>query len=252
MEKKLKSAFGQIHAEDSLKSKTKAYIYEKTNGYVRKTRVDFNRAVMSMACLLTAVIGIFAYFSYTIPVAAISIDINPSIELEINRYDKVINVKGYNDDGIRLAEELDVRNMDYSSAINAVMENQTVISCLSHDNVLEITISGDSEKTNKKMQYCISDKTNVAQKDIYCYGNKDDIQAAHSAGLSVGKYRAFLELKEKDPDITTEDVRGLTMREIRDMAKNDSSDNADDCSGGGKHHGNGNGHGKGQSKANRQ
>lgn len=251
MENKFKSAFGQIHAEDALKSKTKAFIYEKTNGYDRKKRVNFQRAVMSMACLLIAVVGIFGYFSYTIPVVAISIDINPSIELEINRYDKVIDVKGYNDDGIRLAGELDIQNMDYSSAINAVMENQTVVSCLNDNNVLEITISGNSEKAKEKMQSCISDKTNVEQKYIHCYGNKDDIEAAHSAGLSVGKYRAYLELKEENPDITPEDVSGLTMREIRDITKDESSDNADDCSGVGQQHGNGNGHGNGQGNGKR-
>lgn len=251
MENKFKSAFGRVHAEDSLKSGTKAFIYEKTNGYSRKKKVNFQRAVMSMACLLIAVVGIFGYFSYTIPVAAISIDINPSIELEINRYDKVIDVKGYNDDGIRLAEELDVRNMDYSAAINAIMENQTVVSCLNDDNVLEITISGNSEKNKKKIQSCISDKTKVASNNIHCYGNKDDIEAAHSSGLSVGKYRAYLELKEENPDIKPEDVSRLTMREIRDMAKNELSDNSDDCSGVGQQHGDGNGHGNGQGNGKR-
>ena len=36
---------------------------------------------------------------------------------------------------------------------------------------------------------------------------------AHKAGLSVGKYRAFLELKAKKPEITPEEVQGLTMRQ---------------------------------------
>ncbi len=252
MENKFKSAFGQVHAEDSLKSETKAFIYKKTNGYSIKKRVNFQRAVMSVTCLFIAVVGILGYFSYNIPVTAISIDINPSIELEINRYDKVIDIKGYNDDGIRLAEELDVRNMDYADAVNAVMENQTVVSCLNDNNVLEITISGSSEKVKEKMQSCILDKTSVASKNIHCYGNKDDIESAHSAGLSVGKYHAYLELKEENPDIKPEDVSGLTMREIRDMIKDESSDNADNCFEVGQHHGNGNGQcGKGKGNGNR-
>lgn len=109
----------------------------------------------------------------------------------------------------------------------------------------------NSEKNKKKIQSCISDKTKVASNNIYCYGNKDDIEAAHSSGLSIGKYRAYLGLKEKKPDIKPEDVSRLTMREIRDMAKNKSSDNADDCSGVEQQHGNGNGHGNGQGNGNR-
>ena len=34
------------------------------------------------------------------------------------------------------------------------------------------------------------------------------------AGLSCGKYRAFLELQRLDPDATVEEVRGMTMGEL--------------------------------------
>lgn len=50
-----------------------------------------------------------------------------------------------------------------------------------------------------------------------CAGNSDEVAAAHSLGLSYGKYKVFLELQALDPDITIEDIRGLTMRQIRDM-----------------------------------
>ena len=35
--------------------------------------------------------------------------------------------------------------------------------------------------------------------------------------LSLGKYRAYLELKALDPAVTPDDIRDLSMREIRDL-----------------------------------
>ena len=51
-------------------------------------------------------------------------------------------------------------------------------------------------------------------------GNFDDVKEAHSVGLSFGKYRAFLELQKVNPDITIDDVKGLTMRQVRDLINN--------------------------------
>ena len=42
------------------------------------------------------------------------------------------------------------------------------------------------------------------------------MEAAHEAGLSYGKYQAFLALQALDPSVTAEEVQGMTMRELRD------------------------------------
>lgn len=234
MNNKIKSAFDQIHAEDSLKAKTKAYIYERSNCYGRRKAAKVMRFSVAVVCFFAVMLGVGGYFSYTTPVAAISIDINPSVELKINMYDKVIDVRGYNEDGIKLSNELDIQYMNYSEAINAVLANEMVAACLSDDNLLEITVAADSQKVSEKMQRCISSNTDVPSEHIFCYGNQEDIAKAHSAGLSFGKYRAFLELQEINPDITVEDIKGCTMREIRDMINGEEIDSTEHRPGYGK------------------
>ena len=64
---------------------------------------------------------------------------------------------------------------------------------------------------------------------------------AHEAGVSFGKYRAYLKLKEIDPSVTLDDVRDLTMREIynridaysgnQKKAENDSETTSSEASG---------------------
>ena len=48
------------------------------------------------------------------------------------------------------------------------------------------------------------------------------VTGAHKEGLSYGKYRAFLELQKLEPGITPEEIRGMSMREIRERISAES------------------------------
>lgn len=63
--------------------------------------------------------GSWLYFT---PTAAISIDINPSIELEVNRFGRVLSVTGYNDDGRVLADSLPIKHLGYADAAEQVQD----------------------------------------------------------------------------------------------------------------------------------
>lgn len=53
----------------------------------------------------------------------------------------------------------------------------------------------------------------------------------HDAGVSFGKYRAYLILHDLDPSISLDDIRSMTMREIYDLIDsydgNQGTENAD-------------------------
>ena len=107
MNDKFKEIFGQIRAEEELKNRTRLFLAGKTRGYARagaeKRRPVY--AVYAAACLLCMLLG--GRWLYFTPIAEISIDINPSIELRVNRFDQVISVDGLNGDGQALAQGLD-------------------------------------------------------------------------------------------------------------------------------------------------
>lgn len=150
------------------------------------------------------------------PVAAIGVDVNPSIELAVNIFDRVVGVTGYNEDGVRLAEELGVQNMRYLDAIEEVLSSQPVASCLQRGMTLELTVACASQEKAQAMQSLIADNTGIPSQQIYCC-NQEEAQQAHEAGLSLGKYRVLLQLQEVDPDVDVQAVRGLTMRELREL-----------------------------------
>lgn len=173
---------------------------------------------------------------YFIPTVKISIDINPSMELGVNRFDRIVSVEGYNDDGKNLADELDIKFMDYKEAVDRIMENREVEALLSRNEIMTISVAGKNEVQSTEILSNIESCTE-AQKNTHCYyASSEEVEQAHEAGLSHGRYRAFLELRELDSDITAEELQNMSMREIWDMIEELSGNESDSFSGaGGKH-----------------
>ena len=141
MRDKITQAFDQVHAEETLKASTREYIRRRTRGYTRARQLPgYLRLVPVAACLVLAVLaGNWLYFT---PTVEISIDINPSIELGVNRFDRVVTAIGYNADGQALLDTLEVQNLDYNDAVEQIINSDTVASLLSGDGIMTIGVIG--------------------------------------------------------------------------------------------------------------
>ena len=116
MKYRLKETFDQIKAEEELKNRTKVFVSEKIQNDTSSKAGTAGRSIRRLApvfvCMAILLIG--SYWLYFTPAWQISIDINPSIEISMNRLNKVISVKSYNEDGAELADLLDVKYKNYS------------------------------------------------------------------------------------------------------------------------------------------
>lgn len=217
MNKALKELFAPIRAEEDLKGRTGAFLAERTRGYTEAgaRRHGHPARAAACACLLLALLG--GRWLYFTPTAAISIDINPSIELSVNRFDRVIAVTGFNEDGQALSGALDVKYKNYAQALEQILHHDSITALLSGGEAMAITVVGPDGRQSAQLLSGI-ETCAVGQGNIDCYlARPEEAAAAHEAGLSCGKYRAFLELQLLDPDITPRDVQGMTVREIQDM-----------------------------------
>lgn len=250
MNNTLKELFGSIRAEEALKDRTKAFLEKKTRRYTRIRR-RYPVSAVACACMLLVLLGgLGLYFT---PTAKISIDINPSIELSVNRLDRVIRVDGMNEDGQALSRSLDVKYRHYSQAVEQILHCDSIGKLLSGDEVMTITVIGSDGQQSAKILSDV-ERCTANQRNTHCYfAHSEEVAAAHEAGLSCGKYRAFLELQRLDPEITPEAVQGMTMRQIREMIDRLTSDQGATApsspSQGNGHHGHGAGHGNGRRNA---
>ncbi len=209
----------------------------------------YRRLAAAMACLLLVAMGWGGYFLYFIPVSSISVDVNPSIELGINRFDRVVKVDTYNDDGYNIMSSLDVRFMDYRDAMDVILNQESEEAYLAEDSCIAIAVSGAAEGKQREMLACLHTCAS-SYGNVHCStGSHGDAAAAHEAGMTLGRYQAFLELQALDSSITAEDIEGLTISQIWDKIAELSGDTGQDGNaaqytpggqnGCGMHHGNG-------------
>lgn len=216
MNEKWKSAFDQIHAEKALKEHTKQYLSEKIYSRRPTPRSVLRRAAV-LAAGLVLLFFIGGSWVFMTPTAYISIDINPSLELGINCFNRIVSVEGYNEDGDDLAESLDITFMNYSDALDSILSSRTMKDYLTEDAVMSLTVAGDDESQYAEIfdtvENCASGHENIR-----CHsGSTEEMHEAHDADVSFGKYQAYLILKDLDPSISLDDIRGMTMREIYDL-----------------------------------
>lgn len=218
MNERIWNAFDEIHAEEELKRNTKAFL-EEMRKEKKPERRGMYKWIPIMVCFFLMLTGFGGYRIYFTEASVISVDINPSLELNLNTFDRVISVKGYSEEGKNLAEEADVKFLDYKEALEEILYTECVKECMDNDELLLITVAGKNEEKNTEMLKDIEELL-PENENMQCTGTgREEIENAHKAGLSVGKYRAFLELKAKKPEITPEEVQGLTMRQIRNLTE---------------------------------
>ncbi|GFI61432.1 anti-sigma-I factor RsgI7 [Clostridiales bacterium] len=244
MNDRLKRTFSQIQAEEELKKSTREFLVKKTQGYAKTIKNQYRSYVAACASLLFILIG--GHWLYFTPIVEISLDINPSIELSLNRLERLISVNGLNDDGLELTNTLDIKFKKYTDAINQILGSENIANLMSNNEIMTITVTGPEGTKSEKVLLEIEACT-VKHNNTYCYfAHSEDVAAAHELGLSYGKYRALLEIQTLDPDISHEEIHDMTMREIHDLIDDLSKDNEREqlTDGyGDRYHGFGGGHG---------
>lgn len=96
-------------------------IGENYTGAVKK-EISYMKKFAAAIALFIILIGGGSTYAYVTPIAAISVSINPSIEIQINRFDKVIKVTPKNNDGKTLINTLAINNKNIDEALVLVVE----------------------------------------------------------------------------------------------------------------------------------
>lgn len=214
MQNKLKVILDQVTAEEELKEKTREFLKQKRSQASFPPLRVLPRLVPAAACLVLLIAsGCWLYF---VPTATISIDINPSLELELNRFDRVVGLTGYGD-GEALAQTLSVTHLDYDTAMEQIMQSQQIADLLSQDAVMTVGVIGSDNAQTTRLLASVESHA-AQQENTYCYqAHQDEVEHAHELGMSYGKYYALLELEALDADVTPEQVKDMTMGEIWEM-----------------------------------
>lgn len=225
MDNQIRDAFDAVQAPERMKRRTKAALRKKTFDYGRNVyRVRQHRRRLATG-LLSLVLVFSTMGMWFLPVTAIGLSINPSIELLVNTLDRVIGVKGVNSDGLELVRNLDVYGLPYDEAMQRILICDELAPYMDENSMISITVVDDRDNHAELVlskvvcrAYSVAEKENVQYYQI----DHQTQKAAEAAGLCVPRYLAWQNLRKTNPGITAEDVRELPKEEIHRLAQCDT------------------------------
>ncbi|NCB42413.1 MAG: hypothetical protein EOM59_07305 [Clostridia bacterium] len=215
MNNKIHDALLQIKAEEELKERTASFLSQAISKRSKKASFNMRRSFATALAVLMMSFGVGGYSVWATPVSYISVDVNPSVELSLNRWDRVIVATGYGQDGEDVLDGVSLKWKTYEKAIDTLMYSESMRRYLAADSLLSFTVVSDKkEELLNGIRRC-----NSYQQYGGTSGSVDPsiMKEAHENKVSFGKYTVYLLLSEFDTTKTFEDYRGFTMRQLHDM-----------------------------------
>lgn len=154
--------------------------------------------------------------------ALMSIDINPSIEFELDKNKNIVNVYGTNDDGKTInLEELKGKTLE--EGIKILEKYLTKNYGNSKEGIVGFTFINkiSNDKYENEVKETISKGLNNT-KFIYLKGTKEDIALAKEKGVSIGRYEA---LRDLDEDIIEDAIENMSVNEIMSLLNQHGKNN---------------------------
>lgn len=117
-------------------------------GDTKVTPLPMNRQVKH---ILFAVASVFLLFVGSWPlffhsIGTVRMQINPDVEMTVNRFDNVIGLDGLNPDGDVLVKDIQTFGRDVDEVSNALTERALELGFLSNGDEIHLTVVGDDDK----------------------------------------------------------------------------------------------------------
>lgn len=207
----------------------KGTVIDMTNAVETKKKTRRWAPLAAAACLaLVLVGGGGGYYYYTANNAVaslVSLDVNPSIQLEVNKNEKVLSATPMNDDGAEILADMDLKGTQADVAMYAIIG-----SLLQHGYVDElansilITVEDDDQARGEKLQQELTAQADAALENAQVSGavlaqtlqhTEELTQKAQEYGISTGKAALIQAIVEGSNNTKTfEELVGLSINEL--------------------------------------
>lgn len=227
MGNRIQNAFGNIQAEDTLKTKTTAFLCEKI--HANKTHPYRSRIQRFSIAFATSLIMLFvaryAYILYYTASTFVDIDVNPAIELSLNRFDRIIGAYAYNADGEEIITDLNLMCKKYDYAVSLIVDQMINRGYIIDDGIVSVTVQSSDNNKETVLLNSLQNSVSLTLKNLYSateveiYSVDSDIRMlAHDMNITPAKYLAIVELQKANPSMIMEECVNHSISELRDLA----------------------------------
>ena len=232
----VKGKYAAVLTDDGIVSKIKNRNYEIGQEIVIKNN---SNKLIRMSVAAAAAIMIFATpaWAYLAPYSYVSIDVNPSFEFLINRFDRVLTVKGFNDDGRELSKDINIdglKNKEIQSAVKSVLnelKSKGYIIEGEEDSVIIATSSKSEAKKDtlsEKIRTVVNEKAAPEQTEdteVETIQTKESKKSENTGKLEVREESATQQKEAiEEPEELTDDNNLKNLEKQEKQEKQDNSE----------------------------
>ncbi len=211
--------------------------------FTKKDIIDYRYLIKRLSvvaaglCIIMGVVALYL-MNRTNDVASskefayVSVDINPSLEFTIDETQKVLKVESLNDEAKEIIGSKNVKGMKVKSAITEVINMCEEKGIIDTDDEVYFLISGSLNPHNQEykkdksgaedsLSYVLDGlkgtimKTNVNDPEIIALKTEPQYRMeAREKNLSQGKYAIYSQLKKRGSEITIEEVKSATVKDL--------------------------------------
>lgn len=205
------------------------------------------------ACLAAALLG-SGGFLWLDQTSLVSLDVNPSVELGLNRFERVVSVTARNDEGAELLSVANVAGKTAGEAVEELLDSGYLGPYLEESGCVSLSVQSPDAALAARLETAATG----GGYQVECSRvDAATVEEAHHYGVTAGKYLALLELQAADPSLDISAYTHCGIGEIRAETERCLEDGHDQsgtapgtetnasCNGNGYGGGNGEGYGGG-------
>lgn len=190
----------------------------------RKYPIVFKPA-LAMACLILMFLGTSIYRTNFRSFATICLDVNPSIEVSINRNEKVLQVNALNEDAEKIIDGMDFKGSDLKVTVNALIGSLVKNGYINEiSNSILVSVFDTDRKNGEHLEQellneisKVIDNGSILSQQIIV----DDaiLTLSENYGISLGKAQLVKEICDGSDTYAYEELVGLTIHELNLLNK---------------------------------
>lgn len=191
----------------------------------------------AVVILALAGVGVGAGAYYHVD-SIIALDVNPSVELKINRGERVLEANAKNGDGELILKDMDLKNTDLDVAVNAIIGSMLKNGFIDElQNSILISVEGENGEKCDSLKQKIAQEIDSLLRSSSVDGSVlsqvvpiDDEALrtlAEENGISLGKASLIQKIIEKNPALKFEELAKMPINDLNLLSesKNASLDN---------------------------
>lgn len=178
--------------------------------------------VASIAAALIFIIG-SGIFVYNTPYSYIDIDINPSIEITTNFFDRIISAKALNNDAEKILDNASLKNKNVQEGLGSIVKSAVSNGYLKNPatSAIMLTVASKNGKRTSEIEGTL--KSSVT-KELSTADVKPEVvvekvsvkkhDEAIKQGISPGKLNLIQRAIDSKPELKVEDLKDKPVKEI--------------------------------------